>query len=325
VGLAQACGAEMVLSVGAAISVMWNGCVCGATDRKSSACSLKHAPSAGKHAPQRRLKLRGDTMDATSRSRALYELADIAVRNHVWRALAFYDIRSRYRFSVLGTGWVVMSTAVTAVSVGLIYGQFFGLNVTQYLPYFTAGLIVWTFIASALNEASTTLIAAGSLIKGTRVPISLHVMRMLQRNFLIFLHNLVILGILWLAVPWPLDSGIISALFGLVLLYVFLIGASVIIAFVCVRYRDIPPMIAAGTQFLFLASPILWHEDHIRHGAEILVFNPVTYFLRVVRDPLLGQSVPLSVWGVAAALTGASVGLAALVYVTYRNRIAYWV
>lgn len=264
-------------------------------------------------------------MDATSRSRALYELADIAARNYVWRALAFYDIRSRYRFSMLGTCWIMMSTAVTAVSVGLIYGQFFGMNVTQYLPYFTAGLIVWIFISSVLNEASTTLIGAGSLIKGTRVPISLHIMRMLQRNFLIFLHNLVILGIVWLLMAWPLDSGIIAALPGLLLLYVFLIGASVIIAFVCVRYRDIPPMIAAGTQFLFLASPIIWHQEHITHGAEILAFNPVTYFLRVVRDPLLGQTVPLSVWIVAAALTGASVGLAALVYVTYRNRIAYWV
>jgi lipopolysaccharide transport system permease protein len=264
-------------------------------------------------------------MDATSRSRALYELADIAGRNYVWRALAFYDIRSRYRFSVLGTGWIMISTAVTAVSVGLIYGQFFGMNVTQYLPYFAAGLIVWTFIASALNEASTTLIAAGSLIKGTRVPISLHVMRMLQRNFLIFLHNLVILAVLWLLMPWPLDIGIIASLFGLLLLYVFLVGASVIIAFVCVRYRDVPPMIAAGMQFLFLASPIIWRQEHIQHGAEILAFNPITYFLRIVRDPLLGQSVPLSVWAVAAALTGASAGLATLVYVTYRNRIAYWV
>ena len=273
----------------------------------------------------RRLNSAVIMMDAASRSRALHELADIASRSYVWRALAFYDIRSRYRFSVLGTCWIVMSTAVTAVSVGLIYGQFFGMNVTQYLPYFTAGLIVWTFIASVLNEAATTLTAAGSLIKGTPVPISLHIMRMLQRNFLIFLHNLVILGIVWLLMAWPVDGGIIAALAGLLLLYVFLIGASVIIAFACVRYRDIPPMIAAGTQFLFLASPIIWHQEHIKHGAEILAFNPVTYLLVVVRDPLLGQTVPISTWCIAAALTAASVACAVFVYVTYRNRIAYWV
>src|SRR5262249_11883889 len=97
-------------------------------------------------------------MHAYLRSRALHELADIAGRIYFWRSWAFYDTRSRYRFSMLGTLWIFMSTAVTAVSVGLIYGQFFGLNVTQYLPYFTAGLIVWTFISSVLNEASTALI-----------------------------------------------------------------------------------------------------------------------------------------------------------------------
>lgn len=264
-------------------------------------------------------------MDAYSRSRALHELVDIVGRNYFWRALAFYDIRSRYRFSVLGTFWIVMSTAITAVSVGLIYGQFFGLNVKQYLPYFTSGLIVWTFISSVLNEASTTLITAGSLIKTTRVPISLHIMRMLQRNFLIFLHNLVILGVVWLLMAWPLDSAIAASFAGLVLLYVFLIGAAVIVAFIGVRYRDVPPMISAGTQFLFLASPILWYQDSIKHGAEILAFNPVTYLLSVVRDPLLGQSVPLTTWVVAASLAAASIGCAAWVYVTYRNRVAYWV
>lgn len=264
-------------------------------------------------------------MNADSRSRALNELADIVGRSYVWRALAFHDIRSRYRFSMLGTLWVVITTGVTAVSVGLIYGQFFGMNVAQYLPYFTAGLIVWTFIASVLNDASATLTSAGSLIKATRVPISLHIMRMLYRNFLIFLHNLVILVIVWLFVAWPLDSGIAAALVGLALLYVFLAGAAVVISFVCVRYRDIPPMIGAGTQFLFLASPIIWYQESIKHGAEILALNPIVYFLSAVRDPLLGQQVPVATWLIATTLTAASVGLAVVVYVTYRDRIAYWV
>lgn len=264
-------------------------------------------------------------MSTSSRARALHDLAGIVDRGYVWRALAFYDIRSRYRFSMLGTLWIVMSTAVTAVSVGLIYGQFFGQDIGQYLPYFTAGLIVWTFISTVLNEASGTLIAAGNLIKSTRVPITVHIMRMLHRNFLVFLHNLMILAGVWLFMAWQLHASMVAAVAGLALLYTFLGGVAVVIAFVSVRYRDIPPMVAAGTQFLFLASPIIWHQESVRFGAGILALNPIAYFLRVVRDPLLGQSVPLATWSVAMLLTVASVGLATLVYLTYRDRIAYWV
>src|SRR5262245_38787080 len=129
------------------------------------------------------------TMSAQSRARALRELGQIASLNHIWRALAFHDIRAKYRFSTLGSFWIVISTGVTAVSIGLIYGQFFGQDVKSYLPYFTAGIIVWTFISTVFNEASSTLVSAGNMIKGTRVPISIYVMHMLQRNFLIFLHN----------------------------------------------------------------------------------------------------------------------------------------
>jgi ABC-type polysaccharide/polyol phosphate export permease len=263
--------------------------------------------------------------DAPSRTRALQEIAGIARHSRVWRTLALWDIRSRYRFSMLGTLWLVMTTAVTAVSVGLIYSQVFGQDISSYLPYFTAGLIVWTFIASVLNEAAGTLTAAGSLIKSTRVPIAVHIMRMLQRNFLVFLHNLAILGVLWLVMAWHIDARTAAALAGLALLYVFLAGAAVVIAFVSVRYRDVPPMIAAGTQFLFLASPIIWRQDSLAHGAAILALNPIAWFLAVVRDPLLGEPVPLAAWCMAALLSLASAGLAALVYVAYRDRIAYWV
>jgi lipopolysaccharide transport system permease protein len=264
-------------------------------------------------------------MDTSLRARAMHELAGLVAQNHVWRALAFCDIRSKYRHSMLGTLWIVMTTAVTAVSVGVIYGQFFGQDMSRYLPYFTAGLVVWTFMSSVLNEAATTLMAAGNLIKATSVPIGVHIMRMLQRNFIVFLHNLGIVAALWLILPWDLGLAVMTMLAGLAMLYVFLAGAAVTLSFICVRYRDVPPLIAAGTQFLFLASPILWYEESLRFGRELVALNPIAYFMRVVRDPLLGQAVPLATWSVALLLTTASAALAAFVYVSYRDRIAYWV
>jgi lipopolysaccharide transport system permease protein len=264
-------------------------------------------------------------MDASLRARALHDLGDIVARNHVWRALAFYDIRSKYRFSMLGTLWIVMTTAVTAASVGIIYGQFFGQEMSRYLPYFTIGLVVWTFMSAVFNEAATTLTAAGNLIKATNIPISLHIMRMLQRNFIVFLHHLVIVAVLWLFLPWEIGISAAVALAGLALLYVFLGGAAIIISFACVRYRDIPPLIATATQFLFLASPILWYEESLRFGREIVALNPIAYFMRIVRDPLLGQSVSAATWSVALLLTATSALLAMLVYLSYRDRVAYWV
>ena len=186
-------------------------------------------------------------------------------------------------------------------------------------------MVVWTFIAAVANEATQALIASGTWIKGSSLPISFYVMRMLQRNFIILLHNLLIVLLVWLYFRWDLPASALLSIVGLALVYACLAGAAIVIAFVCVRYRDIPPMIGALTQFVFFATPIMWLPDSPKVGQLLVTLNPVAYLIAVARDPLLGRPVPLETWLVALALTVGALALAAWVYTRYRNRIAYWV
>ena len=263
---------------------------------------------------------------ATSRSvRAWSDLKSIVSASYVWRALAWADIRSKYRLSTLGTLWITLSTGVTAVSIGLIYGQFFGQNLSTYLPYFTAGMIFWTFIASVIGESTQALISSGSWIKGANLPIVFYVMRMLQRNFLILLHNFIIVALVWLYYRWDLQAGALMCIVGLGLTYAFLLGLSLMIAIACVRYRDVPPMVAALIQFIFLASPIIWHSSQVKVGSALVWLNPITHLLAVTRDPLIGLPIDLQSFGIATGMAGLSLTAGALIYERYRDRIAYWV
>lgn len=264
-------------------------------------------------------------LSATSLARARSDLRATLVESRVWRALAFADIRAKYRLSTLGTLWITMSMGVMSVSIGLIYGQFFGQDIASYLPYFTVGMLAWTFMSSTLNEATTALTGSGAWIKGSSLPIAFYVMRMVQRNFIIFLHNLIVLVLVWLYFRWELEPAAMLALPGLAIVYGFLAGASVLIAFSCVRYRDIPPMIGALMQFVFFASPIIWLPDQLKVGRLLLTLNPVAYMIAVVRDPVLGRTVPPGTWAIALLLAATTLAAAAVVYTRYRNRIAYWV
>ena len=258
-------------------------------------------------------------------SRAWADLQATASNSRVWRALALADIRSKYRLSTFGTLWITLSTGVMAVSIGLIYGQFFGQDISTYLPYFATGMVLWTFMASVANEATQALISSGTWIKGASLPISFYVMRMLQRNFIILLHNVIIVALVWLWFQWELTPAAALSIVGVVIVYAFLVGAAIIISFLCVRYRDIPPMVGAITQFVFFASPIMWFPDKLKVGHLLVTLNPVAYLIAVSRDPLLGRPVPLETWAIAVALAVISLALGAAIYARYRNRIAYWV
>lgn len=139
-------------------------------------------------------------------------------------------------------------------TIGLFYGQFYGSDAAFYLPYFTASYIVWTFISSTINEAATSLVAAGNLVKSSQVPIAYHVLRMLQRNVFILGHNAIVFVLMWLFVRWPVGPYAFCGLIGLALLYGFAVGVSMVVAVICVRYRDIPPLLQVVTQFFCVAD-----------------------------------------------------------------------
>jgi ABC-type polysaccharide/polyol phosphate export permease len=257
--------------------------------------------------------------------RALRDLRDVVARSTIWSSLAYADIRSRYRLSTFGPFWISLTTGALALAIGLIYGQFFGQDMRSYLPYFMASYITWSFIASAIGEASITLVAAGNLIKSSQVPIIFHILRMLQRNLIVMLHNAIVLAAIWPFVRWSVHPTALLTLAGLVLLYLFLIGTSVIIAIICVRYRDVPQLVQVLIQFLFFLTPIIWYPEQIQFGAEVLKFNPMAYMVMIVRDPILGRPIEIQTWAVAIGLSAASLVAGALMYARFRRRIAFWV
>jgi lipopolysaccharide transport system permease protein len=257
--------------------------------------------------------------------RAVRDLRDVFVRSMTWVALASADIRSKYRLSTFGSLWITLTTGAMVLAIGLFYGQFFGQDMHSYLPYFTASYITWSFIASVFGEAATTLIGSGNLIKSSQMPIVFHIMRMMQRNLIIALHNAVVLAAIWPFVQWTLYPSAVLSLLGLVVLYLFLVGVSAIISIICVRYRDIPPLIQVLVQFLFFLTPIIWYPERIHSYEGILKLNPVSYMLIVVRDPILGRPVEIQTWLIAIVLAGISLTAGSLMYVRFRRRIAYWV
>ncbi len=113
-------------------------------------------------------------------------------RSWIWTALAYQDIRLRYRGSVLGPFWLTISTLVMVVAMGFIYAHLFHTDTRSYMPYLTLGLIVWQLISTLVTEGCQTFLASGPVIQQVPIPFSIHAYRVVYRNFIVFAHNLVI-------------------------------------------------------------------------------------------------------------------------------------
>jgi lipopolysaccharide transport system permease protein len=252
------------------------------------------------------------------------EIAPFVTRHVTWRALAAGDIRSKYRRTLLGPWWITATNAFTALIMGLVAGRFLGADMKTYLPNFMVSMTIWGFISSSIGESCYTMINAGGMIKAVDMPILIHVMRMVQRNLIIFLHNIAVIPFIWLVYPWHVGIVAILSVVGLLIVYVFVVSVSVIVSMICVRYRDIPPIVAAILQLLFFISPIIWSTSQVKGDDLILTLNPIAHLLAITRDPIMGVRPSLTNW--VGALGSVAVLTAAMVYIytRYRTRVVYW-
>jgi lipopolysaccharide transport system permease protein len=252
------------------------------------------------------------------------DIAPIFTRHVTWRALAAGDIRSKYRRTFLGPWWITATNASTALIMGVVAGHYLSADMKTYLPNFMVSMTIWAFISASLTESCHTMISAGGMIKAVDMPIIIHVMRMVQRNLIILLHNSAVIPIIWMIYPWPLGPGTLLVVPGLMIVYVFVAAISTILSIVCVRYRDIPPVVTSLVQVLFFISPIIWTPAQTGTNPIFVTLNPIAYMLAVTRNPIMGTPTSLHDWIGALFVISVLSAAALYIYTRYRARVVYW-
>ena len=259
--------------------------------------------------------------------RAFGDLGQGWKQRPLWGYLGWQDIKQRYRRSVLGPLWVSISMAVVATAMGILYGALFQMDIATFLPYVATGLLIWNFVNGCILEGSEVFIANEGLIRFLPAPISLHVYRLLWRQTLFFLHNLVIWLLLVIIFPQPLSATVLLALPAFVLLVLNGLWLALLAGIIATRFRDIPPIIASLTQLLFFMTPIVWSYERLKSNplAAYVELNPVMHFVEILRQPLLGQPIVWRHWAVVGVITVVGCAVSLICLRNYRSRVAYWV
>src|SRR5215208_7018008 len=103
---------------------------------------------------------------AWPRFRELWEYRELLFF-FVWR-----DIKVRYKQTVLGAAWAIIQPFFTMVIFSLFFGRLAKVP-SDGLPYpiFSyAALVPWTFFASALTQASNSLVVSANMVKKIYFP-----------------------------------------------------------------------------------------------------------------------------------------------------------
>jgi len=267
-------------------------------------------------------------LDAANPRHLAWATEDLLGGLRRWRlasALAWLDIRNRYRGSVLGPFWLSLSTAVMLLGIGVLYSVLLRTDIGAYLPYLAVSLICWNMLAQTVTDACGALTGSEAIIRQVRLPFTVHIMRCVLRNAIVAAHNLPLIAIVLLIFRVTPGWSILLLPLGLGLLALNAFAASMFLGMICARFRDVAQIVASVIQIFFFLSPILWKPETLREYAWTVMLNPFYLLMETVRAPLIEDGGSPAIWALAIAVTAASVLASFAFFVRFRSRIAFWV
>lgn len=262
---------------------------------------------------------------AAQSGRAWRDLVEGLRMHRVWAMLARMDIRQRYRRSILGPFWITIAMIVWILAIGPLYSRLLGLDSRQFLPYLAMGIITWGLLSGLILDGAACFVGAEQLVRSMKLPYTVHVLRTLQRNLIIFAHNLLafVPFMVWLRI-WPQWSWL-WALPGVALILLAALPTAFLLGTLSARFRDLQQMIASIVQLAFFLTPIFWKPELLGERAWIADYNPFHMMLEVVRGPIVSGPPALAVYARLGVLMLALYLLAAPFFIRYRRRLAFWV
>ena len=252
------------------------------------------------------------------------DISQTLSHHSAWTAIAKNDISSKYKRTVIGPFWITLGTGIFLTGMSLVWSKLFSMPMSDYFPYITAGYITWIFISTIMLEATNIFQEGQSILKNFALSKSFHIARLLVRNILIFFHLLPIFLIAALLFNVPANLNTLLFIPGFLLLVFTAIPVALFFGITGLRFRDFGQALNSFLILALLVTPIFWKVEQLGNRGSLAFLNPLTHYISIVREPLLGLApLPIS-YGIVFFVGILLWALAIFIFSQTRHRIIFW-
>jgi lipopolysaccharide transport system permease protein len=209
----------------------------------------------------------------------------------VWR-----DLKVRYKQTVLGALWALLQPVATMVVFWLFFGKLAKVP-SDGLPYplfSLAGLIPWTYFSTSLTGGGNALVGNQALITRVYFPRLLIPLATVLTPLVDFAISFGLLAALMLWYRTPLRLAIVWLPVFVLLLTAAAAAASIWLAGLQAKYRDIRYVLPFAVQFWMFVTPVIYSASLVPPRWRTLYgLNPLAGIVSGIRWSLFGGPLDL--------------------------------
>lgn len=237
------------------------------------------------------------------------------------------DFKKKYKRTILGMVWSILSPLLMLGVLAGIFGQFFGRSIPHYVIYLFTGQVIFNYYTESTNEGMGALMGNANIFSKINVPKYLF---LFSKNVSAFINFSIIL-LLYFVFAWM--DGITFTWKFFLLIYpaiclVFInLGIGLILSALYIFFRDIQYLYRFFTQIVAYGSAIFYSIDFLpQHIQNIFYCNPIFVVITYFRSIIINNTVPeLWVHVLLGIYALGLFGAGCYVYKKYNYKFLYYV
>lgn len=216
------------------------------------------------------------------------------------KKIALTDLKIRYKNSILGLAWSLLQPLMMFIVLFIVFSSLFKNNGIENYPLFLLlGIILWGFFEKATSYSLQSIVGKPTLVKKIYFPREVLVISACLTAFMMTMLEFIVFfiflsGYLLIGIPIQMSWIMLLIPFVLAIEFVFVLGVSLAVASLNVRFRDIQYIWGVFMQAAFFLTPIMYSLKSLGEGpyVSLLRFNPMAIVLNSGRDILIYNTLP---------------------------------
>jgi len=236
---------------------------------------------------------------------------------------AISDLKIRYRGSVLGFFWTILEPLLVLSVLYLVFTNVFRAEIENYAIYLLLGIVMWNFFTRSTSMGLNSFIVKSGLITKTYFPREIIPISSCITAFIMAMFEFLVLFIFFVVFSFvpPITIVLLPALIGLE--FVLVLGLSLFLSVLNVRYRDLQYIWNVVIYAGFFAAPIFYTLDILPSNIkELILLNPMAQIIEMSHHLVLYNSLP-DAWSViyTVIITGIIFGIGLTVFKVIESKV----
>lgn len=232
------------------------------------------------------------------------------MKNELWsrRSLiwdfAILDLKVRYRNSVLGFVWTFLEPLLLLSILYVVFTNVFKSQIEFFPLYLLLGLIMWNMFVRGTQMSLSSILSRGGILSQIHIPIEIPPISACLTSTIMLTFEITVLGIFMVAFKFIPPLTIVILPLVIILEFFLVLGLSLPLSVLNVRFRDIQFVWSVILQAGFFLTPIFYKVDILPQWLQsILHFNPMAQILNFAHDAALYGKLPTGNDMVIASMT----------------------